>query len=218
MHISAGRIIKLILVAALLGIMAIAPLALQGCGSDQAKQDFVDEVLSIMAQNQEKSSEMSQEGRAAFQAYYESGYNDLESAQGVADIYKETNVKDEESIQQLEDINKPDDQATEIVDTLQMGIETVDEGNTIYIEKLEKAPEQTVEERAQITNKSAEALGKYLEGITLVVDAFEMLLDYVQANDLEGADAIQAWLDKFNAEKEGIEQSLSAMEQAGQQQ
>ena len=115
-------------------------------------------------------------------------------------------------------MNKPDDQAEEIATTMQKGIRIVDEGNTIYIEELEKAPEQTVEERAQIQSKGAEALEKYLDGITVIVESFEMLLDYVQTNDLERADAVQAWLDTFNAEKESIEQSLSGLEQAGQQQ
>lgn len=210
----AGRIIKLFLIAALLGIMATASLALQGCGSDQAKQDFVNEIISIMEQNQASSPDLSKEGGEAFQAYFMSGFTDLESAQKVADTYTKSNEKDEVSLSQLEEMNKPDSDAEQMVSKLQQGIETMDEGNTLSIDGLEKAPEQTVEERALITEKSTVSLVIYLEGINLIIESFEMLLDYVQSNNLEGADVIQIWLDSFNAEKEGIEQSLSAMEQA----
>ena len=218
MHTPAVRVLKLLLITALLGIMATASLALQGCGSDQAKQDFVDEILSIMEQNQASSPDLSTEGGEAFQAYYMSGFTDLESAQKVADTYEKSNEKDEVSLAQLDEMNKPDNDAEQIVNKLQQGIETMDEGNTNSINELEKAPEQTVEERALITEKSAESLVIYLEGITLIIESFEMLLDYVESNNLEGADKVQIWLDSFNAEKEGIEQSLSAMEQAGQDQ
>ena len=214
MRTSAGRIIKLLLITALLGIMATASLALQGCGGDQAKQDFVNEIISIMEQNQASSPDLSTEGGEAFQAYYMSGFTDLESAQKVADTYAKSNEKDEVSLAQLDEMNKPDSDAEQIVSKLQQGIETMDEGNTISIDELEKAPDQTVEERAQITEKSAESLVIYLEGITTIIESFEMLLDYVQSNNLEGADVVQVWLDSFNTEKEGIEQSLSAMEQA----
>jgi hypothetical protein len=214
MRTHAGRIIKLFIVAALLSIMAIASLALQGCGSDQAKQDFVNEIISIMEQNQASSPDLSKEGGEAFQAYFMSGFTDLESAQKVADTYTKSNEKDEVSLAQLEEMNKPDSDAEQVVSKLQQGIETMDEGNTLSIDELEKAPEQTLEERALITEKSAESLVIYLEGITLIIESFEMLLDYVEANNLEGADVVQVWLDSFNAEKEGIEQSLSAMEQA----
>ena len=214
MRTSAGRIIKLLLITALLGIMATASLALQGCGGDQAKQDFVNEIISIMEQNQASSPDLSTEGGEAFQAYYMSGFTDLESAQKVADTYAKSNEKDEVSLAQLDEMNKPDSDAEQIVSKLQQGIETMDEGNTISIDELEKAPDQTVEERAQITEKSAESLVIYLEGITTIIESFEMLLDYVQSNNLEGADVVQVWLDSFNTEKEGIEQSLSAMEKA----
>jgi hypothetical protein len=211
MRRSARRIIKLLMITALLGIMATASLALQGCGSDQAKQDFVNEIISIMEQNQASSPDLSKEGGEAFQAYYMSGFTDLESAQKVADTYQRSNEKDEVSLTQLEEMNKPDSDAEQVVSKLQQGIETMDDGNT---EELEKAPDQTVEERALISEKSGEALVIYLEGITLIIESFDMLLDYVQSNNLEGADVIQVWLDSFNTEKEGIEQSLSAMEQA----
>jgi len=214
MRKSARRIIKLLMITALLGIMATASLALQGCGGDQAKQDFVNEIISIMEQNQASSPDLSKEGGEAFQAYFMSGFTDLESAQKVADTYTKSNEKDEVSLAQLEEMNKPDSDAEQVVSKLQQGIETMDEGNTLSIEELEKAPEQTDEERAQITEKSAESLVIYLEGITLIIESFEMLLDYVETNNLEGADVVQVWLDSFNAEKEGIEQSLSAMEQA----
>lgn len=214
MRRSARRIIKLLMITALLGIMATASLALQGCGSDQAKQDFVNEIISIMEQNQASSPDLSKEGGEAFQAYYMSGFTDLESAQKVADTYQRSNEKDEVSLTQLEEMNKPDSDAEQVVSKLQQGIETMDDGNTLNIEELEKAPDQTVEERALISEKSGEALVIYLEGITLIIESFDMLLDYVQSNNLEGADVIQVWLDSFNTEKEGIEQSLSAMEQA----
>jgi hypothetical protein len=214
MRRSARRIIKLLMITALLGIMATASLALQGCGSDQAKQDFVNEIISVMEQNQASSPDLSKEGGEAFQAYYMSGFTDLESAQKVADTYQRSNEKDEVSLTQLEEMNKPDSDAEQVVSKLQQGIETMDDGNTLNIEELEKAPDQTVEERALISEKSGEALVIYLEGITLIIESFDMLLDYVQSNNLEGADVIQVWLDSFNTEKEGIEQSLSAMEQA----
>jgi hypothetical protein len=214
MRKSARRIIKLLMITALLGIMATASLALQGCGSDQAKQDFVNEIISIMEQNQASSPDLSKEGGEAFQAYFMSGFTDLESAQKVADTYTKSNEKDEVSLASLEEMNKPDSDAEQVVSKLQQGIETMDEGNTLSIDELEKAPEQTVDERALITEKSAESLVIYLEGITLIIESFEMLLDYVESNNLEGADVVQVWLDSFNAEKEGIEQSLSAMEQA----
>jgi hypothetical protein len=214
MRKSARRIIKLLMITALLGIMATASLALQGCGGDQAKQDFVYEIISIMEQNQSSSPDLSKEGGEAFQAYFMSGFTDLESAQKVADTYTKSNEKDEVSLAQLEEMNKPDSDTEQVVSKLQQGIETMDEGNTLSIDELEKAPEQTVEERALITEKSVESLVIYMEGITLIIESFEMLLDYVEANNLEGADVVQAWLDSFNAEKEGIEQSLSAMEQA----
>jgi len=218
MRKSARRIIKLLMITALFGIMATASLALQGCGGDQAKQDFANEIISIMEQNQASSPDLSKEGGEAFQAYFMSGFTDMESAQKVADTYTKSNEKDEVSLAQLEEMNKPDSDTEQVVGKLQQGIETMDEGNTLSIEELEKAPEQTVEERAQITEKSAESLVIYLEGITLIIESFEILLDYVETNNLEGADVVQIWLDSFNAEKEGIEQSLSAMEQAGQQQ
>jgi len=214
MRTSTSRIIKLLSAAVIVGTIIVASPALQGCASNQTKQDFVNEILSIMDQNQASSPDLSKEGGEAFQAYYMSGFTDLESAQRVADTYRKSNEKDEVSLAQLEGMHKPDGDAERITDKLRQGIETMDDGNRINIEELEKAPQQTVEERAGILEKSGEALGIYLEGITLIIDSFEALLDYVQANGLEGADTIRTWLDSFKQEKEGIEQSLSSLEQS----
>lgn len=214
MRASKARAVKLVSAAAVLGTIIAASLILQGCGGDHTKQDFVNEILSIMEQNQASSPDLSKEGAEAFQAYYVSGFTDLESAQKVADTYRKSNEKDEVSLSQLEGMNKPDADAQRITDKLRRGIETMDGGNSINIEELEKAPQQTVEERALILEKSGEALGVYLEGMNLLIDSFQELLDYVQANGLEGADAVQVWLDSFQQEKEGIEESLSSLQQS----
>jgi hypothetical protein len=124
--------------------MLAALAALPGCGSDQAKQDFVDYVLSIIQENQSQT-EIAEEGRAAFQAYYQSGFTDLDSAAAAADSFVKSNEKDAQSLQELEALEKPDEAAQDIVDVLVQGIETMDEGNALYAQELAKAPEQSVE-------------------------------------------------------------------------
>jgi hypothetical protein len=185
-------------------------LGMQGCGNDQSKQEFVNDLLSIIEENQAKKG-AGQEGSAAFQAYYQSGFTDLESAAAAAESFAMSNEKDVLSLQSLEDLNKPDEAAEDIVDILSSGIKTIDDGNTIYVEEFEKAPAQSVEDRPLIFVITSEVLGIYLEGITIIITSFERLLDYAKTNGLEGVEEIETWHDKFVGEKESIEQSTQAM-------
>lgn len=201
-----------ILITVVLGAtIVLTSVALQGCGDDTAKQDFVDGVLSTMNENQ-AHSEIAQEGSEAFTAYAQSGFTDVESALKAADSFWDSNTKDEETLVDLDGLNKPDDDAESIVDTLEKGIKTMDEGNTINAEELDKAPDQSMEERAMIFNSSLMAMDEYIEGVSQIVESYQGLLDYAKTNSLEGQDEIQEWIDKFEEEKESLEQSKSSLE------
>jgi len=210
MSTSSRRSWTLVLVAGLSICLFTVFLGLPGCGSDQSKQDFVDGLLSIIEENQSQQ-EIAAEGQAAFQAYYQSGFTDLESAAAAAESFAKSNEKDELSLQELETLEKPDATAQEIADKLREGIETMDDGNDIYAEQLEKAPEQTVDERSLIFAAAGEAMAVYLNGISDIVTSFEQLLDYAKTNGLEGQDEIESWYERFQSEKDSIEQSMEAM-------
>lgn len=210
MYPNTARIIRKAFVAALAASLILAALAVQGCGDSQAKQDFADEVLSIMEDNQSQP-EIAEEGQEAFQAYYQSGFTDLESAQRASDSFTRSNQKDEDSLNRLDGMEKPDDAARDIVQKLSLGITVMDEGNSMNAEELDKAADQSVEERSQIFAMTAEAMGKYLEGIELIITAFEGLLDYVRENELQGEQTVETWLERFQGERESIEQALEAM-------
>lgn len=210
MSTSSKRSWTLVLVVGLSICLFTVFLGLPGCGSDQSKQDFVDGLISIIEENQSQQ-EIAAEGQAAFQAYYQSGFTDLESAAAAAESFVKSNEKDELSLQELEALEKPDATAQEIVDKLREGIETMDDGNDIYTEQLEKAPEQTVDERSLIFAAAGEAMAVYLNGISDIVASFEQLLDYAKTNGLEGQDEIESWYERFKSEKDSIEQSMEAM-------
>ncbi|MBN2026712.1 MAG: hypothetical protein JW854_08155 [Actinobacteria bacterium] len=204
------RSLMLALTAGLAVCMFAALSGLTGCGSDQSKQDFVNGVLSIIEENQSQT-EIAQEGQAAFTAYYQSGFTDLESAAAAAESFVKSNDKDELSLQELEALEKPDEAAQGIVDVLVAGIETMDDGNSVYVEELAKAPEQSVEERSQVFVAAGQVMGIYIEGISAIIVSCDLLLDYVQTNGLDGEEKIQSWHDKFQAEKENLEQALESM-------
>ena len=210
MSAASKRSFTTILMAVVTVCLIAAVLGLQGCGDDQTKQDFVNGVLSILEENQSQT-EIAQEGQAAFQAYYQSGFTDLDSAAAAEESFVKSNTKDAQSLQDLEALENPDEAAQGIVDVLVVGIETMDEGNALYAEELEKAPEQSVEERSQIYVVAGQAMAVYLEGISAIVVSCELLLDYVQTNGLDGEEDIKSWYDKFQAEKENLEQALEAM-------
>jgi len=210
MSVPSKRSLMPVLAAGLTVCIFAALLGLPGCGSDQSKQDFVNGVLSIIEENQSQT-EIAQEGQAAFQAYYQSGFTDLESAAAASESFVKSNEKDELSLQDLEGLEKPDEAAQGIVDVLVAGIETMDDGNSVYVEELAKAPEQSVEERSQVFVAAGQVMGIYLEGISAIIASFELLLDYAQTNGLEGEEEIQSWHDKFQAEKENLERALESM-------
>jgi hypothetical protein len=210
MSAASKRWFSVILMAVMAVSLVAATAGLQGCGSDQSKQDFVDSVLSIIEENQ-SNTEIVQEGQVAFQAYYQSGFTDLESAAGAAESFVKSNEKDALSLQKLRELDKPDEAAQEIVDTLASGIETMDEGNSAYAEELGKAPEQSVEERSQIFVIAVDVMGVYLEGIDDIIASCAQLLDYAQTNGLEGEQEIEDWYNKFQAERDAMLQSMEAM-------
>ncbi len=210
MSASCKRSLMSVLVVGVSVCLFAALLGLTGCGGDQSKQDFVNGLLSIVDENQSQQ-EIAEEGRDAFQAYYGSGFTDLESAAMAAESFNESNEKDELSLQDLEALEKPDAEAQEIAAKLRSGIETMDDGNDIYAEELEKAPEQNVEERSLIFVAAGEALVIYLKGISDIVASFEQLLDYAKTNGLEGQEEIESWYERFQGEKESIEQTMEAM-------
>lgn len=195
------------LLAAVAACLIAALLGLQGCGKDQSQQDFVDGMLSIIEENQSQT-EIAEKGQAAFMAYYESGFTDLENAAAAAESFTLSNQKDAQSLKELQALEKPDQEARDIADTLRSGVETMDRGNSAYAAELEKAPNQSVEERSMVFAAAAEAMNLYLEGITDIVAACEMLREYAEENGLEGAEDIKAWMDKFTEEKNSLEQSM----------
>jgi hypothetical protein len=200
----------LIIMAGITVCLVATSLGFAGCGSDQSKQDFVNGMLSIIEENQAQP-EIAEAGQAAFQVYHQSGFTDLESAAAAADSFNKSNEKDDLSLRDLEALQKPDENAEEIAGIFGSGIDTMDEGNTVYARELDKAPGQSVEERSQIFAASGEAMGDYLEGIADIIASFELLLDYVKDNGLEGEEDIQGWLDGFHSEKDSIEQSLKSI-------
>lgn len=185
---------------------------MQGCGKNQAKQDFVSDLISIIEENQSET-EIAEEGQKAFVAYYESGFTDLESAAKAAESFTMSNEKDAESLKDLQALQKPDGEAQEIVEKLRSGIETMDKGNSLYAAELEKAPDQSEEERSNVFKATVEAMNLYLEGITAIISSCEMLRDYAEKNGLEGTKDIETWINKFKGEKNSIKQVLEYMPQ-----
>ncbi len=186
--------------------ITVASLGLQGCGKDQSKQKFVDGIISIIEENQSQP-EIEEKGEAAFTSYYQSGFTDLESAAAAEKSFNMSNEKDRKSLESLHSMEKPDMKAQEIVDKLVAGVETMDEGNTIFAKELLKAPSQSVEERSKIFVTAAHAMELYIEGLKTIIASCELLQDYIKANSLEGADKIKKWIDKFVQEKESIERN-----------
>lgn len=185
----------------------VASMTLQGCGKDQAKQDFVDGVISIIEKNQSQP-EIAEKGREAFMAYYRSSFTDLDSAAAAAESFTLSNEKDAGSLKDLQALQKPDGEAEEIAAKLLKGIETMDEGNSIFAAELGKAPQQSVEERAKVFQATEGAMGLYLEGIEAIISSCEMLRDYARKHGLDGVGEIEKWMDKFTEEKKAIEQSM----------
>ncbi len=199
---------SIVLPASLTALLIVGALsALPGCGKDQAKQAFVDGVISVIEKNQSQP-EIAEKGKEAFMGYYQSAFTDLESAAKAAESFTLSNEKDAESLKDLQALGKPDSEAEEIADKLRSGIETMDKGNSIYATELEKAPGQSEEERSKVFEATVEAMNLYLEGITAVISSCEMLRDYAEKNGLEGTKDIEKWIEKFTEEKKSIEQSL----------
>ena len=199
-----------LLVSALAVSLVAASLGLQGCGKDQAKQDFVDGVISIIEKNQSQP-EIAEKGRNAFMAYYRSAFTDLESAAAAAESFTLSNEKDARSLQDLQALGKPDAEAEEIAGKLRSGIETMDEGNAVYASELEKAPGQSVEERSKVFQATAGAMDLYLDGISAIISSCEMLGEYAKKHGLDGAAEISKWVDKFTEERESIEEAAGQM-------
>ncbi len=196
-----------IIMAATALCLAAASLGLQGCGKDQAKQDFVNGLISIIEDNQSQP-EIAEKGRSAFMAYYRSAFTDLESAAAAAESFTLSNEKDAGSLARLQALEKPDGQAEEIAAGLREGIETMDRGNAFFASELARAPEQSVEERSMIFQSTEEAMALYLDGISAIISACEMLRDYAKEHGLDGVADIEKWIEKFGAEKESIERSM----------
>ncbi|MFW6113717.1 MAG: hypothetical protein ACOC78_02205, partial [Actinomycetota bacterium] len=85
-------------------------------------------------------------------------------------------------------------------------------GNTINARELDKAPDQSVEERAAIFSSSLAAMDKYIEGISRITESYRSLLEYAESNSLDGQEEIREWLERFEEEKESFERSKSSME------
>ncbi len=181
-----------------------ASLGLQGCGKDRSKQKFVDEIISIIEENQSQP-EIGEKGKAAFMSYYQSGFTDLDSAAAAAKSFNMSNEKDSQSLASLNAMAKPDKKAEEIVDKLCAGIEKMDEGNAIFAVELMKAPSQSPEVRSNIFATTGQARELYLEGLETIIASCELLRDYIKSNGLDGVDKINKWIDKFVEEKKSLE-------------
>lgn len=199
-----------LLVVPLVAVLVMsAAIFMQGC-KDQAKQDFVNGILSIIEANQAQP-EIAEEGSSAFQAYVMSGFNDLENARKAAESFARSIEKDQSSLERLEALSLPDDQAATIAGMLEEGIVIMDEGNALYVEELAKAPTQSVEERSMIFEKAGAAMGMYLEGLSAIIASLEELLEYSKTNKLEGEQEINTWIDKFKKEKQNLEDAMQYM-------
>jgi hypothetical protein len=185
---------------------------LSGCGGkDQRKQQFVDGMVGLIQENQSQP-EIAEEGRAAFQRYYMSGFNDLESAAAAAESFEKSNEKDRGTLQELASLEKPDDLAASIAASLEEGIVMMDKGNSIYAEELRKAPGQSAEERAAIESKGRAVMQVYLEGLGAIISSFKELSSYVKNNGLNGGEEVETWQKKFEDERRDIETALRYMQ------
>ncbi len=182
-----------------------------GKGADQAKQAFVDGIISILEDNQ-SHPEIMEEGQKAFIAYYQSGFGDLEKAAAAAESFEKSNEKDAGTLRELGELEKPDDRASAIAAGLEEGIRTMDEGNSRYAEELRRAAGQSQEQRAGI-NEAGKAIMErhYLPGLDAIISALDGLSGYVRDHGLQGEKRLQEMLDKFRQERRETEMSLKYM-------
>lgn len=179
-----------------------------GCNDTQAKQNFVDEYISILKEL-ESDPQIAMEGQAASLKYYRSGFTDLESAEVAMKSYEESIAKDEKGLKALENMNKPDAKSEEIVEEFKKGIEKVDEGNLGFQNALAEAPEQTVEERSAASADSYSSLSIIASGMESILNSMENLLKYIDDNSLEGKESIEEWHARIKSEYEGINTHLN---------
>jgi len=186
--------------------------ALSGCGGkDQGKQQFADGVVRLIRENQSQP-EIKEEGKEAFQRYYQSGFSDLESAAAAAESFEKSNEKDRGTLQELASLEKPDDRAAEIAAGLEEGIRTMDEGNARYAEELRRAPEQSHEERANIDPAGKAIMERYyLVGLDAIISALEGLSAYVRDNGLKGEEQLRELLEGLRQERRDLELSMQYM-------
>jgi inhibitor of cysteine peptidase len=187
-------------------VLALSLSITGGCGtSKQAMQEFVDGYLRVMEELESKP-EVAQAGQAAAQAYAQSGYTDLESAEKARLSYVESSKNDAAALADLEKVSAPDDKAERIKDQLTEGVTEVDKGNKMFSEGLANAKDQTVEQRAAAATDIAEPMSLYVKGMTTIVDSLAGLQDYVKENDLEGSAVVTKWYERIKSELETVKQ------------
>ena len=180
-------------------------------GKDQRKQQFADGVVRLIRENQSRP-EIKEEGKAAFQRYYMSGFSDLESAAAAAESFEKSNEKDQGTLQELASLEKPDDRAAEIAAGLEEGIRTMDEGNARYADELRRAPEQGPEERANINSAGKAIMERYyLVGLDAIISALEGLSGYMRDNGLRGEEQLRDLLEGLRQERRDLELSIHYM-------
>lgn len=119
--------------------------------------------------------------------------------------------KDQSTQARLKALSRPDDQAANVADMLEGGIVIMDGGNALYVDELAKAPAQSVEERSMIFEKTGAAMGMYLEGLDAIIASFWELPEYAKDNKLDGEKYINTWINKFEKEKQGLEDAMRKM-------
>ncbi|MBN2168822.1 MAG: hypothetical protein JW738_06215 [Actinobacteria bacterium] len=189
--------------ALLAAVILLMPLISTGCNSKEAKQKFVDRYIEIV-ESLESDPKIAQEGREAFIKYARSGYTDLKSADMARESYEASIVKDEEGLESLEQMNKPDSQSEEIAKDLEDGIAKVDEANNEFSVALSNAKDQTIEERALISEKAPVVLSITAIGMESILSSMERLIEYIANNNLEGNENIEEWYDRLKSEYEGL--------------
>ncbi|MBN1288375.1 MAG: hypothetical protein JXA49_01895 [Actinobacteria bacterium] len=196
-------IYKVMVSAFVTAILLIVSLAAYGCNDREAKQSFVDRYIEIM-DNMESDPKIAQEGGEAFIRYARSGYSDLESADIARESYEASIVKDGEGLEALEKMNKPDGQSEEIAKDLEDGILKVDEANNEFSIALANAKDQTIDERASISEKVPVVLSITATGMESILSSMEKLIKYIDTGDLKGKENIEEWYDRIKTEYEGL--------------
>lgn len=181
-----------------------------GCREGGTRQAFVDDVLSVIREIR-SHPDVAERGREALVDYHRSAFRDLDSAAAAADALRRASENNERGVSRLADLERPDREAAEIVDKLREGLETVNEGNDMARRMLEEAAEQDPEERAGVFMESGPVLQTYLEGMELLIEGMESLLEYAGNNGLRGEEEISLRIEEFRREKEALEESLSLL-------